>query len=133
MGGITIRDDVGGSGLTRLDEALIFEALATGCPAVAAYISIHNLATSMIDRFGDDSQRQKFIPKLCTMEHFGAYCLTEPGAGSDAAALKMRAVKDGDFYVLNGVKQFISGAGAADIYVMMARTSDAGAGGSPRL
>jgi alkylation response protein AidB-like acyl-CoA dehydrogenase len=129
MGGIYIRDDVGGSGLTRLDAALIFEALATGCPSVAAYISIHNMATWMIDRFGDDSQRERFIPKLCTMEHFGSYCLTEPGAGSDAAALKMRAVKDGDFYVLNGVKQFISGAGAADIYVVMARTSDAGASG----
>jgi alkylation response protein AidB-like acyl-CoA dehydrogenase len=129
MGGIYIRDDVGGSGLTRLDAALIFEALATGCPSVAAYISIHNMATWMIDRFGDDAQREKFIPKLCTMEHFGSYCLTEPGAGSDAAALKMRAVRDGDSYVLNGVKQFISGAGAADIYVVMARTSDAGAGG----
>ena len=129
MGGIYIRDDVGGSGLTRLDAALIFEALATGCPSVAAYISIHNMTTWMIDRFGDDAQREKWIPKLCTMEHFGSYCLTEPGAGSDAAALKMRAVRDGDSYVLNGVKQFISGAGAADIYVVMARTSDAGAGG----
>ena len=104
MGGIYIREDFGGSGLTRLDAALIFEALATGCPSVAAYISIHNMATWMIDRFGDDAQREKFIPKLCTMEHFGSYCLTEPGAGSDAAALKMRAVKDGDSYVLNGVK-----------------------------
>jgi len=129
MGGIYIRDDFGGSGLTRLDAALIFEALATGCPSIAAYISIHNMATWMIDRFGDDAQRERFIPKLCTMEHFGSYCLTEPGAGSDAAALKMRAVRDGDSYVLNGVKQFISGAGAADIYVVMARTSDAGASG----
>ena len=129
MGGIYVREDVGGSGLSRLDAALIFEGLATGCPSVAAYISIHNMATWMIDRFGDDHQRAKWIPKLCTMEHLASYCLTEPGAGSDAAALKMRAVRDGDFYVLNGVKQFISGAGVSDVYVVMARTSDAGAGG----
>ncbi len=129
MGGIYVREEFGGSGLTRLDAALIFEALATGCPSIAAYISIHNMATWMIDRFGDDRQRAKWIPKLCAMEHLASYCLTEPGAGSDAAALKMRAVRDGDSYVLNGVKQFISGAGASDIYVVMARTSDAGAGG----
>jgi hypothetical protein len=129
MGGIYIRDDFGGSALTRIDAALIFEALATGCPAVAAYISIHNMATWMIDRFGDAVQREKWIPRLCTMEHLASYCLTEPAAGSDAAALKMRAVKDGDVYVLNGVKQFISGAGASDVYIVLARTSDAGAGG----
>ena len=82
--------------LTRLDAALIFEALATGCPTVSAYISIHNMAAWMIDRFGSDEQRRRFLPKLCTMEHLASYCLTEPGAGSDAAALKTRAVRDGD-------------------------------------
>ena len=129
MGGIYIRDDVGGSGLTRLDAALIFEALSTGCPTVAAYISIHNMCAWMIDRYGDDEQRQRFLPRLCTMEHLASYCLTEPGAGSDAAALKTRAVLDGDHYVLDGQKQFISGAGVSDIYVVMARTGEAGPGG----
>ena len=129
MGGIYVRDDFGGSGLSRLDATLIFEALATGCPSIAAYISIHNMSTWMIDRFGDEAQRAKWIPKLCAMENLASYCLTEPGAGSDAAALRMRAVKDGDAYILNGVKQFISGAGTSDIYVVMARTSDAGAKG----
>jgi alkylation response protein AidB-like acyl-CoA dehydrogenase len=129
MGGIYISDEFGGSGLTRLDAALIFEALSTGCPSVAAYISIHNMTTWMIDRFGNHAQRAKWIPGLCAMESLGSYCLTEPSAGSDAAALKMRAVADGDSYVLNGTKQFISGAGAADIYVVTARTSDAGANG----
>lgn len=129
MGGIYIRDDVGGSGLTRLDAALIFEALSTGCPTVAAYISIHNMCAWMIDRYGSDEQRQRFLPKLCTMEHLASYCLTEPGAGSDAAALKTRAVLDGDHYVLEGQKQFISGAGVSDIYVVMARTGEAGPGG----
>ncbi len=129
MGGIYIRDDVGGSGLTQLDAALIFEALSTGCPTVAAYISIHNMCAWMIDRYGDDEQRQRFLPRLCTMEHLASYCLTEPGAGSDAAALKTRAVLDGDHYVLDGQKQFISGAGVSDIYVVMARTGEAGPGG----
>lgn len=129
MGGVYVREDFGGSGLSRLDAALIFEALATGCPSIAAYISIHNMCTWMIDSFGDEAQRAKWIPRLCTMENLASYCLTEPGAGSDAAALRTRAVKDGDAYVLNGVKQFISGAGTSDIYVVMARTSDAGANG----
>ncbi len=129
MGGIYIRDDVGGSGLTRLDAALIFEALSTGCPTIAAYISIHNMCAWMIDRYGSDEQRQRFLPKLCTMEHLASYCLTEPGAGSDAAALKTRAVLDGDHYILDGQKQFISGAGVSDIYVVMARTGEAGPGG----
>jgi alkylation response protein AidB-like acyl-CoA dehydrogenase len=129
MGGIYTREEFGGSGLTRLDAALIFEALASGCPSVAAYVSIHNMVTWMIDRFGDEAQRMKFVPSLCTMDRFGSYCLTEPAAGSDAGALKMRAVKDGDAYVLNGVKQFISGAGMADIYIVMARTGDSGPGG----
>lgn len=129
MGGIYIRDDVGGSGLSRLDAAVIFEALSTGCPTVAAYISIHNMCAWMIDRYGSDEQRRKFLPKLCSMEHLASYCLTEPGAGSDAAALKTKAVLDGDHYVLDGQKQFISGAGVSDIYVVMVRTGGAGPSG----
>ncbi len=129
MGGIYIRDDVGGSGLSRLDAAVIFEALSTGCPTVAAYISIHNMCAWMIDRYGSDEQRHKFLPKLCSMEHLASYCLTEPGAGSDAAALKTKAVLDGDHYVLDGQKQFISGAGVSDVYVVMVRTGEAGPSG----
>jgi len=133
MGGVYIRDDVGGSGLSRMDATLIFEALATGCPTISAYISIHNMAAWMIDQFGSDGQRQKWLPKLCTMEFLASYCLTEPGAGSDAAALKTRAVRDGDHYVVNGVKQFISGAGVSDVYVTMVRTGEGGAGGISTL
>jgi alkylation response protein AidB-like acyl-CoA dehydrogenase len=129
MGGIYINEDVGGSGLTRLDAALIFEALSAGCPTVAAYVSIHNMCAWMIDRYGDEPQRQRFLPRLCTMEHLASYCLTEPGAGSDAGALKTRAVRDGEHYVLDGVKQFISGAGVSDIYVVMARTGAEGPAG----
>jgi alkylation response protein AidB-like acyl-CoA dehydrogenase len=133
MGGIYVAEDVGGSGLSRLDAALIFEALATGCPTVAAYMSIHNMVAWMIDAFGSDEQRRQWVSKLCSMEFLGSYCLTEPGAGSDAAALATRAVRDGDHYVLNGQKQFISGAGAGDIYVVMARTGDAGPSGISTL
>jgi alkylation response protein AidB-like acyl-CoA dehydrogenase len=133
MGGIYIREDVGGSGLSRLDAALIFEALATGCPTVAAYLSIHNMAAWMIDAFASDEQRRRFLPKLCTMEHLASYCLTEPGAGSDAAALKTRAVQEGDDYIVNGVKQFISGAGVSDIYVTMVRTAEGGSRGISTL
>jgi alkylation response protein AidB-like acyl-CoA dehydrogenase len=129
MGGITIAEDVGGAALSRLDAALIFEGLATGCPSIAAYISIHNMACSMIDRFGSEAQRRRFLPRLVTMEHLSSYCLSEPGAGSDAAALRTRALRDGDAYVLDGVKQFISGAGVSDIYVVMARTGGEGAPG----
>lgn len=129
MGGVYIAEDVGGSGLTRLDAALIFEALSTACPTVAAYISIHNMCAWMIDRYGSQEQRQAYLPKLCTMEHLASYCLTEPGAGSDAAALKTKAVLDGDHYVLDGQKQFISGAGVADVYVVMVRTGEAGPSG----
>lgn len=129
MGGVYIAEDVGGSGLTRLDATLIFEALSTGCPTVAAYISIHNMCAWMIDRYGSDEQRQKYLPKLCSMEHLASYCLTEPGAGSDAAALKTKAVLDGDHYVLDGQKQFISGAGVSDVYVVMVRTGEAGPSG----
>jgi alkylation response protein AidB-like acyl-CoA dehydrogenase len=133
IGGIYIRDDVGGSAMTRFDAALIFEALAQGCPAVSAFISIHNMASWMIDAYGSAEQRRKWLPKLCTMELAASYCLTEPGAGSDAAALRTRAVRDGDHYVLNGQKQFISGAGASDLYVVMVRTGGDGPGGVSTL
>ncbi len=133
MGGVYISADVGGSALSRLDAALIFEALATGCPTVAAYMSIHNMSAWMIDAYGSDDQRKKWLPKLCTMELLASYCLTEPGSGSDAAALTTRAVRDGDHYVLNGQKQFISGAGAGDLYVVMVRTGGAGPAGISTL
>ena len=129
MGGVFIAEDVGGSGLSRLTATLIFEALATGCPTVTAYMSIHNMTASLIDAFGTEAQRQKWLPKLCTMELLASYCLTEPGVGSDAAALTTRALRDGDHYVLTGQKQFISGAGAGDLYVVMARTGGEGASG----
>ena len=133
MGGIYIDEAHGGSGLTRLDAALIIEALATGCPSIAAYISIHNMVAGMIDRYGEPAQRAKYLPRLCSMEQFGSYCLTEPAAGSDAAALRTKAIRDGEHYIVNGVKQFISGAGAAEIYVVMVRTSDEGAKGISTL
>ncbi len=134
MAGVYVREDVGGSGLTRLDATLIFEALATGCPTVSAYISIHNMCAWMIDAFGDDAQRRQWLPALCRMDRLASYCLTEPGAGSDAAALKTRAVRDGDHYVLNGQKQFISGAGNDDdFYVVMARTGEDGPKGVSTL
>jgi alkylation response protein AidB-like acyl-CoA dehydrogenase len=133
MGGICIKDDVGGSAMSRFDAALIFEALAGGCPTVSAFISIHNMASSMIDAFGNNAQRERWLPRLCTMELLASYCLTEPGAGSDAAALRTRAVRDGDHYVLNGEKQFISGAGGTDLLVTMVRTGGDGPGGISTL
>lgn len=133
MGGVYVRDDVGGSGLTRLDAALIFEGLATGCPSIAAYISIHNMCAWMIDHFGSDEQRAKWLPDLCAMRTLASYCLTEPGSGSDAAALRTRAVRDGDHYVLDGQKQFISGAGSSDVYVVMVRTGEDGPKGISTL
>jgi alkylation response protein AidB-like acyl-CoA dehydrogenase len=126
LGAICVADDVGGSGLGRLDTALIIEALATGCPTVAAYISIHNMCATMIDRYGTPEQREAHLPALATMDALASYCLTEPGCGSDAAALKTRAVRDGDDYVLTGQKQFISGAGASALYLVMARTGEDG-------
>jgi alkylation response protein AidB-like acyl-CoA dehydrogenase len=123
---IYVKDDVGGSEMTRLDAAIIFEELSAGCTSTAAFISIHNMASWMIDRFGGDAQRKRFLPRLVTMENIASYCLTEPGAGSDAANLNTRAVKDGDHYVLNGSKAFISGAGTSDIYVCMVRTGGEG-------
>ena len=126
LAGIYTREDVGGTGLGRLDAALIFEALSTGCTSTAAYISIHNMCCWMIDRFGSDALRTAYCPKLASMELIASYCLTEPGSGSDAAALKTRAVRDGDEYVLNGSKAFISGAGVSDLYVVMVRTGEDG-------
>jgi alkylation response protein AidB-like acyl-CoA dehydrogenase len=129
MGTIYVPAEQGGTGLTRLDGALIFEALSYGCPAIAAYISIHNMVAWMLARNGRAEQVAAVMPKLATMEWLASYCLTEPGAGSDAAALSTRAERRGDSWVLNGVKQFISGAGAADIYFVFARTGGAGASG----
>ncbi len=133
MGGIYVTDEHGGSGLSRLDAALIIEALATGCPTIAAYISIHNMVAGMIDRYGNAEQRAKYLPNLCSMAWLSSYCLTEPAAGSDAAALRTRAVQDGDHYIVNGVKQFISGAGAAEVYLVMVRTGEPGAAGISTL
>ncbi|CAN7488500.1 MULTISPECIES: acyl-CoA dehydrogenase family protein [Microbacterium] len=129
LGGIYVDEEFGGSGLSRLDTVAIFEELAKGDPAVAAYISIHNMVVWMIDTYGDDAQRGEWLPKLTAMSEFGGYCLTEPGAGSDAANIATSAVRDGDHFVLTGVKQFISGAGEAAVYVVMARTGEPGARG----
>jgi len=124
--GIYTRDDVGGSALSRLDAALIFEALSKGCVSTAAFMSIHNMCAWMIDTWGTEEQRQRFLPPMMTMDKIASYCLTEPGAGSDAASLRTRAVRDGDHYVLNGSKAFISGAGTSDFYVVMCRTGEDG-------
>src|ERR1700759_2420673 len=126
MAAIYCRDDVGGSALRRLDGVRIFEQLAMACPTIAAFLSIHNMCAWMIDSFGTAEQRKAWVPRLASMEIIASYCLTEPGAGSDASALRTRAVKDGSDYVLDGVKQFISGAGASDVYVVMARTGAEG-------
>ncbi|KAF9933972.1 Isobutyryl-CoA dehydrogenase, mitochondrial [Linnemannia zychae] len=126
FGGLYTREDVGGSGLGRLDTSIVFEALSTGCVSTTAYISIHNMCAWMIDSFGNEEQRQKYLPKLTSMEQFASYCLTEPGAGSDAANLSTTAVKKGSHYVLNGSKAFISGGGSSDVYVIMARTGGPG-------
>ncbi|QPG72550.1 MULTISPECIES: acyl-CoA dehydrogenase family protein [Mycobacteriaceae] len=122
MAAIYCNDDVGGSGLRRLDGVRIFEQLATADPTIAAFLSIHNMCAWMVDSYGTPEQRKTWLPKLASMEAIASYCLTEPGAGSDAAALRTKAVRDGDHYVLDGVKQFISGAGVSDVYVVMART-----------
>jgi len=130
---IYVGEEFGGSGLKRVDGAIIFEELAAGCASSAAFLSIHNMASWMIDAYGNGAQRRKWLPRLCTMELLASYCLTEPGSGSDAAALRTRAVRDGDHYVLNGQKQFISGAGAGDLYVVMVRTGGEGASGISTL
>ena len=124
--GIYVGEKFGGSGLTRLDATIIFEELATACVSTSAYLSIHNMAAWMIDRFGSEATRARLLPDLMSMAHFASYCLTEPGSGSDAAALQTRARRDGDHYVLNGSKAFISGGGRSDVYVTMVRTGEAG-------
>ncbi|XP_071351881.1 isobutyryl-CoA dehydrogenase, mitochondrial [Trachinotus anak] len=126
FGGIYVQPDVGGSGLSRLDTSVIFEALSTGCVSTTAYISIHNMCAWMIDTFGNNEQREKFCPDLCSMEKFASYCLTEPGSGSDAASLLTSAQRKGDHYILNGSKAFISGGGDTDVYVVMCRTGGKG-------
>jgi alkylation response protein AidB-like acyl-CoA dehydrogenase len=131
--GLYVQEDVGGSALSRLDASIVFEALSYGDVSVAAFISIHNMASWMIDRFGGDEVRRRFLPKLCSMEFIASYCLTEPGSGSDAAALKTTARLDGDHYVLNGSKAFISGAGTSDLYVVMCRTGGPGPKGISAL
>ncbi len=129
LAAIYVREDVGGSALGRLDAALVFEALSHGDVSTAAFLSIHNMASWMIDRFGSEDLRRRYLPRLTTMELIASYCLTEPGAGSDAASLRTSARRDGGDYVLDGAKAFISGAGTSDIYVVMARTGGEGAGG----
>src|SRR5678810_52540 len=126
FGAIYVSEESGGIGLGRLEAALIFEALAYGCPSTSAFISIHNMVCWMIDRFGSAEVKQKYLPSMITMEHMGSYCLTEPSSGSDAAALKTKAVLDGDHYVVSGSKAFISGGGENDIYVTMVRTGEEG-------
>lgn len=126
MGAIYCGEDVGGSGLRRLDAVRIFENLAAADPTISAFISIHNMCTWMVDTYGTPEQRKQWVPRLASMDVIASYCLTEPGAGSDAAALSTKAVRDGDHYVLDGVKQFISGAGSSDVYVIMARTGGSG-------
>ncbi len=126
FGSIYVSEESGGIGLGRLEAALIMEAMAYGCPSTSAFISIHNMAAWMIDRFGDDGVKAKYLPAMLTMEQLGSYCLTEPGSGSDAAALKTRAVRDGDNYVVSGSKAFISGGGENELYVTMVRTGEDG-------
>ncbi|WP_106638929.1 acyl-CoA dehydrogenase family protein [Allosphingosinicella vermicomposti] len=126
FGSIYVSEDAGGIGLGRLEAALIMEAMAYGCPSTSAFISIHNMAAWMIDRFGSDDLKAKYLPSMVTMEKMGSYCLTEPSSGSDAAALKTKAVLDGDHYVVSGSKAFISGGGENEIYVVMVRTGEDG-------
>ncbi|WP_449469845.1 acyl-CoA dehydrogenase family protein [Sphingobium chungangianum] len=126
FGGIYVSEESGGIGLGRLESALIMEAMAYGCPSTSAFISIHNMAAWMIDRFGAQTVKDKYLPSMVPMERMGSYCLTEAGSGSDAAALKTRAVKDGNDYLVTGSKQFISGGGENDIYVTMVRTGEEG-------
>jgi acyl-CoA dehydrogenase len=129
FGAIYISEEMGGIALGRLESALIFEALSYGCPSTAAFISVHNMASWMIDRFGGDEIKQRYLPQLIGMEKLGSYCLTEPSSGSDAAALRTTARLEGDHYVVNGSKQFITGGGVNDFYVTMVRTGDDGAKG----
>ena len=130
---IYVSEESGGIALGRLEAALIMEAMAYGCPSTSAFISIHNMASWMIDRFGSQTVKDKYLPSLVTMDRLGSYCLTEPGSGSDAAALKTKAVRDGDHYVVTGSKQFISGAGENEVYVTMVRTGEEGPKGISAL
>jgi alkylation response protein AidB-like acyl-CoA dehydrogenase len=129
MATIYVGQEHGGSGMSRLDATLIFEALSTGCPCVASFLSIHNMVAWVVDRFGSAELQQRYLPRLASMDLIASYCLTEPAAGSDAAALTTRASREGEHYVLHGVKQFISGAGASDVYLVMARTGQNGPSG----
>ena len=133
MAGLYVREASGGAGLSRLDAAVVFEALATGCPTISAFLSIQNMVAWMVDRFGNDAQRDRWLPGLLTMETVASYCLTEPGSGSDAAALATRAARDNEGYVLNGAKQFISGAGTSGLYLTMVRTGGPGPSGISAL
>ncbi|KAJ7330208.1 Isobutyryl-CoA dehydrogenase, mitochondrial [Desmophyllum pertusum] len=126
FGAIYTKEDYGGSGLSRLEASVIFEALSTGCVSTTAYLSIHNMVAWMIDEFGSEELREKYVPTLASMEKFGSYCLTEPGYGSDAASLSTSAKRDGDYYILNGSKAFISGGGDTDVYIVMVRTGQEG-------
>jgi alkylation response protein AidB-like acyl-CoA dehydrogenase len=129
FGGIYVSEESGGIGLGRLESAIIMEAMAYGCPSTSAFVSIHNMASWMIDTYGSQAVKDKYLPDLVPMEKIASYCLTEAGAGSDAASLKTKAIRDGDDYIVNGSKQFISGGGENEIYVTMTRTSDDGAKG----
>ncbi len=133
FGGLYVEEGCGGTGLSRLDSTLVFEALAMSCPSVGSFLSIHNMVGGMIDRFGDDDCRAKWLPDLCAMTKVFSYCLTEPGSGSDAAALRSRAERTNDGYILNGVKSFISGGGYSDAYLVMCRTGGEGSGGISAL
>ena len=126
LGGIYVCDEMGGSGLSRLDATLVFEALAMACPSVSAFLSIHNMCGGMIDRYGDPETRARWLPRLCQMDLIFSYCLTEPGSGSDAAALRSQATRTNEGYRLNGTKAFISGGGYSDAYIVMARTEAEG-------
>ncbi len=126
LGGIYVSEEYGGSGLTRLDATLVFEALAMSCPAVSSFLSIHNMCAGMLDAYGSDELKARTLPGLVSMETVASYCLTEPGSGSDAAALRTRATRDGDSYVLNGTKAFISGGDYSDVYLTMLRTGEDG-------
>ncbi len=129
FGGIYVSEEAGGIGLGRLEAAIIMEAMSYGCPSTSAFISIHNMAAWMIDRFGNEGLKERYLPDLVSMERIASYCLTEPSSGSDAAALKTKAVRDGDHYVVTGSKQFISGGGENEVYVTMVRTGEEGAKG----
>ena len=133
FGGIYVNPDLGGSGLSRLDSTLIFESLSHGCTSTAAFLSIHNMANWMIDSFGSSELKESIVPDLCTMKKIASYCLTEAGAGSDAGNLKTKAVRDGDHYIVNGTKSFISGGGYSDVYVTIVRTGDQSSSGISTL